>query len=135
MTKGAERFSPLTCILSLIMGEKLMNGEYGDWIPACAGMTVGAGVRYDCGRKYFALRLKVLHQPAAEYLRETRPYREETEWRLWKLDSCLRRASRMTNPGGEVFSPHLYSLPYHGREVNEWRVWWLDSRSVLYILP
>ena len=30
--------------------------------------------------------------------------------------------------GGEVFSPHLYSLPYHGREVNEWRVWWLDSR-------
>jgi hypothetical protein len=34
----------------------------------------------------------------------------------------------MTNPGGEVFSPHLYSLPYHGREVNEWRVWWLDSR-------
>jgi hypothetical protein len=34
MTNGAERFSPLTCILSLIMGEKLMNGEYGDWIPA-----------------------------------------------------------------------------------------------------
>ena len=34
MTVGAERFSPLTCILSLIRGEKLMNGEYGDWIPA-----------------------------------------------------------------------------------------------------
>jgi hypothetical protein len=37
MTNGAERFSPLTCILSLIMGEKLMNGEYGDWIPAWGG--------------------------------------------------------------------------------------------------
>ena len=73
-----------------------MNGEYGGWIPACAGMTVGAG----------------------EF--ETRPYRQETEWRLWKLDSCLRGNDSW---GGEVFSPHLYSLPYHGREVNEWRVW------------
>jgi hypothetical protein len=38
MTVGAERFSPLTCILSLIMGEKLMNGEYGDWIPECPSL-------------------------------------------------------------------------------------------------